>query len=214
MMEINLLPKEPYVVGRFRFLLFVTVLLLLLTAAAALHFYTQTIEQTSNMQQDVLELKVQKQEMEQRLARNEEIRQLRKETAALRQYRLTANSLHASRVNWGGVLSLIGARLPENINVLYMKADGNRLDLVTNMNQLQTAAAFVEQVQRDPAVMEVRVNRMEAMEDPTFSQMTGASGDELNAKTWLEMGSGVGEDGTKMTYFSMVLKDVYYLSGE
>ncbi|GAB7386574.1 hypothetical protein BSNK01_04090 [Bacillaceae bacterium] len=165
MMEINLLPKEPFVVKHFRFLVVLVLLFLLLLFSLGSWLYLQKVQAIAGLRTEVEALREEKRNIEERLARNREVAQANEKLAAYHAYRDALARLQKERIPWQRVLEETAASLPREAFIFDMQADGKRLRMKAAFYDLTQIASFMSKLQASPHVANVYVQLMNRPEE-------------------------------------------------
>lgn len=167
-MNINLLPKEPFVVKYFNKLLVLVLLSLLFIAVLLMQYVLHQEAYLKTMQDDIAQLEIKKSQLEENKKWNQEVMEREQELKSFLKYKALIEGIEASRgSSWRNLLMDLELALPEYGQVLELNGEGNQVKGKAVLYSLVDTAYFLDrlenssnvgkvflQVLNDPAVYE------------------------------------------------------------
>ncbi|RKD23892.1 hypothetical protein BEP19_05550 [Ammoniphilus oxalaticus] len=147
-MEINLIPKEPFVVKHFKQLLLLICFILLLMSISITQYILQQEKILAHAEERVIALKKEKSLLEQDIAYNRGVLEREEELKEYRKYKALIEGIEANRgPSWAFVLEEVSTALPDHAVLLELEGEGNRVLGTAAVYNLTDAAYFLDQIE-------------------------------------------------------------------
>lgn len=160
-MEINLLPRKSFVEKRFFLLSFILFLLLFALGYLLWNAYLQKNYENLTLQLEVQTKKTEKTILLSNLGWNEDLKKYDVQVQNIKRYQLIVDGLQHTEIDWPRILSQVQALLPEQNDELAFTTKGNYLSGTVQLNDLQSAATFIEQLKNYDEFNEVFIELIE-----------------------------------------------------
>lgn len=144
-MEINLLPRKSFVEKRFFMLSFTVFLILLALTYTLWSKYLYNSNERLALLEESQAKQLEKATLLDNLGWNEEVKKYDEQVQDIKRYELLIDGLHHVEVDWSRILSHVESLLPSP-NTITFSTKGNYLSGTVLLGDLQTAAAFIEQL--------------------------------------------------------------------
>ncbi|MCF6092701.1 hypothetical protein L1765_01670 [Microaerobacter geothermalis] len=164
MMEINLLPREPFIIRNFYRLLFLAFALLLLISAILFKFYVFQLEQKDELTRQLTSKIELKQKIEEIISNNQKVEQMEKQMADIKRYQETVLSLDNNRINWGIILGAVKQALPNESQIIDIQVTDQVLEGKAAFHSLDEVVLFSETLKKNALVEDIYIQFIEKPE--------------------------------------------------
>jgi len=155
-MEINLLPKQPFIVKHFYKFVLLLLIVLLLLAFTMMHYVMNQEKYLEGLQLQVNELEEKKEMLEENMKWNQKVFQKEEELKSFLKYKSLIQGIRANQgALWSHVLSDLSFALPEHGDILEVAGEGNQVTGKAVVYTLEDAAYFMQRLEEAPAIEQV-----------------------------------------------------------
>lgn len=158
-MNINLLPKEPFVVQHFsKLVLLVISFLLLISTVVAQYILHQSVK-VVELQKEIQDLQARQEIVQGNMEWNVQVNKREEELKNLRKYQALTDGIEISlQPNWQQVLDDLKDSLPEQGQLLEINAHGNQVQGKAVVHTLAEAAYFADKLQEKNSIDKVFID--------------------------------------------------------
>lgn len=161
-MNINLLPKEPYVVEHFPRLVLLVLSFLLVIAVLLAQYVLNRQTVVAELERQVADLETRKSLLQKNIDWNSQVWKREDELKSLLKYKALTDGIAMSlQPRWPFVLDDVRQSLPEHAGIIRMNAEGNQVQGKAVLYTLEDMAIFMEQLKTKNWVDQVYLNTAE-----------------------------------------------------
>lgn len=158
-MNINLLPKEPFVVQHFSKLVLLIISLLLLISTVVFQYILHQNVRVVELEQEIQDLQARQQLVQGNMEWNAQVHQREEELINLRRYQALTDGIEMSlQPNWQQVVDDLKESLPKHGQLLEINAQGNQVQGKAVVYTLAEAAYFADKLQEKDSIEKVFID--------------------------------------------------------